>query len=1800
MILLAILFSFWQVAVGTGVAGVAVPIIIHLLNRRRFKIVTWAAMRFLLAAQRQNTRRMRIEQLLLLLVRCVLVALIVFAMASVMPWAEAIWTNVWPEGSGRVSNRKQRVHHVIVLDASLSMNLSVEGKTNFDLARQLALQKIQNGRPGDGYSVLLLKDPPSWVIGEISLDSRKVVRELEGLRAGHGNAAVPTALNMVLAKLNEASGRFPTQAVYFFTDMQQSTWQALPTQTNDPRGDPEGANRDKDVLAELQQRANLVFVDVGKEEASNIAVMDVMFGAPYVTTGYPLKIGAMIHNYGNKKQDALRVELLAGKVKENASDPPMNLRVVDQQVISMPGGDKRALIFDHKFPAAGTYVVQVRVEVDGEHLDLDNSRSVVTLVKDTIPVLLVNGKQAADPYDRATEYVRLALNPFPAGSEPKYAPLRPRVIPSTQFADLGDQELASYDAIFWSDVGQFGTLDVRRLETHLRRGGGWVVSLGDRVAENIDNYNRLLHKDGQGLFPLKFDRKVVAPADHNFFFQIAQEEFEEPPLRNFTDDEDRQALLNARFKTVMQSQLPAEGKTRTIVSFRSESTALAGDKKKAAPPMPEDVPVSLPAIVEWNPPMPRAAGAVGAAGGAPARGGKRNLAYAKYRGKVLAINTSLNMDWTTWPGSPSFGAMMQEATRYAVSGRLKEQSAIVGQPLEEFFPMGTGEMDVVVNYPPSAGNVKPGQTRTQLMDEANLFRWTETDYAGIYKVSLNNQEIPFAVNVPATTSDLKGTESDFARLSGEKLREQHPGWDFQVVSDPNLAQLKETGSGDVLIEEQRAPVGPNLARYALYGVLLLIFLEVLLAWQFGHYSAGQGVTAPARVHWGWPLGALAITAVLFTFGALMVGEANWRGDFLGILPDQFRAWVERALGVPPAPPGEGSHWKPNVHGWLPYGLGNELWWAGTLTLLGGLLVIFIYRDEGPTVPLLYKLVLAVFRIFLIATTLYLLLPQFEVQITRTGWPDVVILLDNSRSMGEPDSYQEAKVFERVKKLAEGLRAKLEMELPDRLAKTKEALDAAKANAAKHVDAVAEVDLLANRVLSLERQQADLANNRWRPSRLQIAQAILNQADPDWIKTLVQHRQMKVNLYHLDVNGRAIKFSEKAGAEVADASDLRSVELSKQSTANLEADGTESRLGTALRQVIDQYRGSSLAGVIMFTDGVTTRDETIAQISEYAAQKGVPLFFVGIGDDHQIRDLKLHDLQCDDQVLVGDSIIFDCRLTGQGYKDLTVPVVLKVKHKDGKEMELSREMIKVDPQGKTKKIRLRDRPKEVGRRTYVIEVQPPKLEANEKPIPSSNLRLERTIEVIDNKLIRVLYVESIPRYEFRYVKFLLERESLDKNNRRTVELKVMLLDADNDFPAQDASAISQFPPTLEELNQFDVLLIGDIDPRHPKLGDHALKLIANFVRGEDDKGKKLPKSGGGVLFMGGALSNPHAFKDTPLADILPVEPLANRPTPEPLNRVDKFRPELTPVGRMHSIFRFSPDDAENMAIWQRLAPMYYYATNYKIKPLAEVLAVHPNEKAIQRNPNQDERHPLAVQQFVGTGRSMFFAFDETWRWRLREDEARFNHFWVQTLRYLSRGRSSKTDIRLDRQTPYRAGDPIKVTVRFPENLPGNPINDKTEVKLMVEYKRGSKEVEADTEYKTMQLAKVEGSWNSFEGQLSHAKEGKYKFRLIAPDVSKTQPDGDKPAADAVVELPPGELDRLRMNYQEMTQAAETTSGKFYSVANADQVLEDLPPGSRPILSSPSPPFTLWNQWYIYVFVLALLSCEWALRKARHLL
>src|SRR5262249_52339698 len=163
--------------------------------------------------------------------------------------------------------------------------------------------------------------------------------------------------------------------------------------------------------------------------------------------------------------------------------------------------------------------------------------------------------------------------------------------------------------------------------------------------------------------------------------------------------------------------------------------------------------------------------------------------------------------------------------------------------------------------------------------------------------------------------------------------------------------------------------------------------------------------------------------------------------------------------------------------------------------------------------------------------------------------------------------------------------------------------------------------------------------------------------------------------------------------------------------------------------------------------------------------------------------------------------------------------------------------------------------------------------------------------------------------------------------KSIDLKVLLLESDPDFAVQDRTALSEFP-SKTELNAFDVVILGDVDPQSrfdPKMTEH-LKDLADFVR----------ERGGGLLMIAGERHAPFASKASPLKDVLPIDITSDKP-PDDAEIADRYRPALTPIGRTHQMFQFAPgNDQENEAIWNRLPEMYWSVSGYQLKRAAEVL------------------------------------------------------------------------------------------------------------------------------------------------------------------------------------------------------------------------------------------------------------------------
>jgi hypothetical protein len=667
-----------------------------------------------------------------------------------------------------------------------------------------------------------------------------------------------------------------------------------------------------------------------------------------------------------------------------------------------------------------------------------------------------------------------------------------------------------------------------------------------------------------------------------------------------------------------------------------------------------------------------------------------------------------------------------------------------------------------------------------------------------------------------------------------------------------------------------------------------------------------------------------------------------------------------------------------------------------------------------------------------------------------------------------------------------------------------------------------------------------------PSRLAVAEGWLAQDGARLLREL--QKQHKIRLYLVSAAARPL-------AEVDTPAD---VTLALEKLHRVEANGGQTRLGDGVRQVLTELRGAPPSAIVLLTDGQTTEGEGLAKAAEFAARKGVPLFPIGLGDPEPARDLELTELLVDDVVFLDDLVRFQAKLAARGFAGQEVVVHLKERDAGSSDPKAARtiESIRVPapPDGQLQRIEIGHRPKQTGEITYLLEIEP-----RPRELQVENNRLERLVSVRKEKL-KVLLVDSEPRYEYRFLKNYLEREE-------TIELNVVLLSSDPQYSDEDLYALPTFPAAKEELFRFDVVLVGDADPSF--FSARQMQNLVDFVT----------EKGGGVLFIAGELFDPLRFKGTPLDVLLPIE-LGEAHNPTSIgNAIAAFRPELTAEGRSSPIFRFGDDEAQSAQIWRSLPKLFWYLNAPRKKPAALVLAEHPTQTG------SEGKLPIFLFQFVGAGKSMFHAVDDTWRWRFRVGDRYFGRFWIQTIRFLARSKlfgQRQAEVQTDRRR-YQRNQPVQVRVRFP-NPAIAPANG--EVVVQIERKGHGP--------RRLTLSASPGARNLFEGAVPQAPEGDYEVRLLPPPVL----DGPIPAATFRVDAPAGERERVQMNEPELIRAATASGGKFYTPETSATLLADLPKPQKVPLDT-DPPIPLWNNWSVLALFLTAITAEWILRKRKQM-
>jgi hypothetical protein len=507
--------SFLNPLLLAGALAVAVPVVIHLLNRQRFRRVEWAAMRFLRAALEKNRRRLRLEDALLLALRCLMIALLAFALAR--PALNSARTGLFGDAPATA---------VILLDASLSLQAADGVGTRFDLARQAAGQALDALPAGSAAAVWLAGDRAVELVPEPVRDLNRVrqaLREAAPTDLGTDHAAT---VARALETLRRAGGG--RREILLVTDRQAAGWRDL-------------AGLRAQVRAAGPDTALRVLF-VGEPPAPNAAVTGLDLAGGLAPVDQPLRVAAEVRNLGATPLRSLRVTL-------HVDDGP----AVDEAVVdTLAAGEARRLALFTRLTDERPHALTARISPD--RLPADDARTLAVRAVRRVRVLAV-GAGAKDPLF----FLENALAPVPPEAREAFFIEVVRT-PPEQFGALRP---ADFDAVVLANVPQLTPSGAEALAAFVRGGGGLLVFPGPDVRDGF--YNDDLGA-ARGLLPARLGPLRGDATNDAVNLPLAPGPYAHP-LAALWNDPAAGALTAARFRAVrgLEPQAPTNAPPPVVV-----------------------------------------------------------------------------------------------------------------------------------------------------------------------------------------------------------------------------------------------------------------------------------------------------------------------------------------------------------------------------------------------------------------------------------------------------------------------------------------------------------------------------------------------------------------------------------------------------------------------------------------------------------------------------------------------------------------------------------------------------------------------------------------------------------------------------------------------------------------------------------------------------------------------------------------------------------------------------------------------------------------------------------------------------------------------------------------------------------------------------------------------------------------------------------------------------------------------------------------------------------------------------------
>ncbi|HVX10086.1 MAG TPA: hypothetical protein VHC22_02685 [Pirellulales bacterium] len=683
-----------------------------------------------------------------------------------------------------------------------------------------------------------------------------------------------------------------------------------------------------------------------------------------------------------------------------------------------------------------------------------------------------------------------------------------------------------------------------------------------------------------------------------------------------------------------------------------------------------------------------------------------------------------------------------------------------------------------------------------------------------------------------------------------------------------------------------------------------------------------------------------------------------------------------------------------------------------------------------------------------------------------------------------------------------------------------------------------------------------------PSRAQQLAGACQEGD--WLKRLRQKHDVVVVRFDRD-SQRLVTLPKRS-----DGADEGTTDEPFDWQAALEPQGTETRLGQALRQWIEAERSSPLAGIVVFSDGQQNAGVDTGAAISLAREARIPIYAVGLGSLTQPTNVRISDFIVPSRAYPGDRYTATGYLQGQGMAGKSVQVELTSRpaesapNGEGK-LEASHQ-VTLGGDGEVVPVKFELTPEETGRRTLRLTVRPPASDRN----PADNQQ-EADVEIVDRKT-RVLLFAGGPTREYQFLRNQLRRD-------RDMVVDVMLQTGVEGI-SQDAHAIlDTFPSDAETLFNYDAIVAFDPDWR--QLSAAQQELVERWVADQ----------AGGLIVVAGPVYTDSWAQDASLAKIRGLYPVEFHRRLSLLDDSHYGAREPWPIeftrDGLEAEFLWIEDSGPSSSrAWSEFPGVYGHYSVRGPKPGATVYGWFSDPRSAEGT----QKPVYLAGQFFGSGRVFYLGSGEMWRLRAGDD-AWFERLYTKLVRHVSQGRllrGSHRGVLLVERDRYLLGSTVDVRAQLSDNRL-QPL-ELPRVELDVAL--------PDSTHQTVQLLADPSKKGTYRGQFTVRKEGTY---LIELPIAESE---ERLARRIQVKVPELEREKPQRNDALLSELAQKTGGVYYvglpaalvgDASSSSPPLVDVLRDQSRTITTISRPTPLWSNAWTLAALCGVLCLEWLIRR-----